>query len=54
MAKTTVSDVIIPSVFEQYAIERTAEKAAFAQSGVIENDPIFDRLAQGGGPQALN
>ena len=49
MAKTTVSDVIIPSVFEQYAIERTAEKAAFAQSGVIENDPIFDRLAQGGG-----
>ena len=49
MAKTVVSDVIVPSVFEKYAIERTAELGAFARSGIIESDPLFDSLAAGGG-----
>ena len=49
MAKTAIADVIVPSLFEQYAIERTAALSAFAQSGVIERNPHFDALAAGGG-----
>lgn len=49
MAKTAVADVIIPSVFEKYAIERTAEKSLFGVSGVVEHDPYWDGLAGGGG-----
>ena len=49
MAKTLVSDVIIPTEFERYAIERTAELSRFGESGIIEMAPEFDTLAQGGG-----
>jgi hypothetical protein len=46
MAKTVVTDVIIPEVFEGYVIERTAELATFGQSGIIDFDPEFDALVQ--------
>ena len=36
MAKTLVADVIIPTEFERYAIERTAELSRFGESGIIE------------------
>src|SRR5215204_6086595 len=49
MAKTAVADIIIPTEFEKYAIERTAELAAFGQCGIIESAPEFDALASGGG-----
>ena len=49
MAKTAVADIIIPTEFEKYAIERTAALSAFAQSGVIEMAPEFDDLAAAGG-----
>ena len=49
MAKTAVADIIIPTEFEKYAIERTAELSAFGQSGIVEMAPEFDELAQGGG-----
>ena len=49
MAKTAVADIIVPTVFEQYAIERTAELSVFVQSGIIEHAPEFDELASGGG-----
>ena len=49
MAKTLVSDVIVPTEFEKYAIERTAELSRFGESGIIEMAPEFDALAQGGG-----
>ena len=49
MAKTLISDIIIPSVFENYALERTAEKSALIQSGIVELNPHFDALAAGGG-----
>src|SRR5512137_2811756 len=49
MAKTAVADIIIPTDFEKYAIERTAELGAFGQCGVIEHSPVFDELAAGGG-----
>lgn len=49
MAKTAVADIIVPTEFERYAIERTAQLSAFVQSGIIEHAPEFDELAAGGG-----
>jgi hypothetical protein len=49
MAKTSVADIIIPTEFEKYAIERTAQLSAFVQSGIVEHAPEFDLLADGGG-----
>jgi len=48
MAKTAVADIIIPTEFEKYAIERTAELSAFGQCGIVEHAPEFDELASGG------
>src|ERR1051325_8729104 len=49
MSKTAVADIIIPTEFEKYAIERTAELSAFGQCGIIEHAPEFDRIASKGG-----
>src|SRR5262249_38016764 len=49
MAKTAVADVIIPTEFEKYAIERTAELSRFGDSGIVERDPAFDEIAMQGG-----
>jgi len=45
MAKTKVSDVIVPAVFAPYSLERTATLAAVLSSGIVGMDPEFDRLA---------
>ena len=45
MAKTAVADIIIPTLFEQYALERTAELAEFGKCGIVEAAPEFDRIA---------
>ena len=52
MAKTSLADIIIPTEFEKYAIERTAQLSVFVQSGIIEHAPEFDVLAAGGGRTA--
>ena len=49
MAKTAVADIIIPTEFERYAIERTAELSRFGQSGIVESGDAFDRIAAQGG-----
>lgn len=49
MAKTAVADIIIPTEFENYAIERTAELAAFGQCGIVQSAPEFDVIAAQGG-----
>ena len=52
MAKTLVTDIIVPTDFEKYAIEHTATLSRFAQSGVIEYNPRFDEIAGMGGRTA--
>lgn len=47
--KTIISDVIVPSVFNPYVVERTAELSAFYQSGIIERSEQLDTLARAGG-----
>jgi hypothetical protein len=49
MGKTTVADVIVPTLFEKYAIERTAALSRFGASGIVESSPVFDEAAGGGG-----
>ena len=49
MAKMLVSDIYIPTQFEKYAIERTAELCNFGRCGIIQRDPVFDRIAAEGG-----
>src|ERR1051326_9168550 len=49
MAKTALADIIVPTEFEKYAIERTAELSRFGESGIFETAPEFDALAQSGG-----
>lgn len=49
MANTLISDVIVPSVFNPYVIERTAERARFYMGGILSADPSFDILASRGG-----
>ena len=49
MPKTAIADIIIPTEFEKYAIERTAELSNFGRSGIIMGDPRFDELASMGG-----
>lgn len=48
-AKTKISDVIVPEVFNPYVIQRTMELSALQSSGIISNNPELDSLAQGGG-----
>jgi hypothetical protein len=52
MAKTIIADIVVPTEFEKYSIERTAALSAFVQSGIVEHAPEFDRLAGGGGREA--
>lgn len=46
---TRLADVIVPEVFTEYVTNRTAEKSLLIQSGIIERNAEFDRLAGGEG-----
>lgn len=48
MTATLLSDVIVPEVFNQYVINRTAELSAFWQSGIIGELPEVASLMGGG------
>lgn len=49
MAKTQLSDIIVPEVFNPYVIQKTMEKSALFQSGIVANNPELDALAASGG-----
>lgn len=46
---TKLTDVIVPELFSQYVLEKTKEKSELIASGAIENNPLLDRLVNGGG-----
>lgn len=46
---TKVEDVVIPTKFNKYVIEKSMVKSALFQSGIVQNTPEFDALATGGG-----
>jgi hypothetical protein len=49
MAKTRISDVIVPEVFNPYVVERTTQLSALFQSGIISTSDELNSLASGGG-----
>ncbi|MDR1193793.1 MAG: coat protein [Peptococcaceae bacterium] len=49
MAKTKISDVIVPEVFAAYVIQMTKELSALIQSGVAISNPKLDELVTQGG-----
>ncbi len=50
MAGTTLSDVIVPQLFTPYVIQKTMEKSALYNCGIIVNDTKFDELASQASP----
>ena len=42
---TTLSDVIVPILFNPYVVNRTMELSGLFQSGIITNNAEFDALA---------
>lgn len=50
MAGTTLAEIIQPEIWVPYMTKRTAEKSALVQSGIVQNDAEFDRLAGQAGP----
>lgn len=50
MAGTKLSDVIVPELFNPYVINKTMERSALLQSGIIVNDSEFDNLASQASP----
>ncbi|KLT73259.1 methyltransferase [Neisseria arctica] len=49
MAATKIANVIVPEVFAKYTIQRTREKSALFQSGIISDIPEAQLIAQRGG-----
>jgi hypothetical protein len=49
MPKTLVSDIIVPTEFAPYMIERTTTLSEIIASGIAERDPDFDKRASSGG-----
>lgn len=49
MATTQITDVVVPEVFNPYVIQRTTERSALVNAGIISNNPELDRLAEAGG-----
>jgi hypothetical protein len=52
-AYTKVADVIVPSLFRDYVIERTAELSAVVQSGIVAPIPSLNVVGEGGTILAL-
>lgn len=50
MAGTTLSDVIVPELFNPYVIQKSMELSALFQSGIVAHSPEFDRLASEAAP----
>lgn len=54
MAKTLIADVIEPSLFADYVIERMVAKALMFRSGLISRDARIDSAIQGSGGRTIN
>lgn len=50
MAITKLSDVIVPELFEHYVINKTMEKSALFQCGIVTNDAHMNALASQAAP----
>lgn len=49
MAATKIADIIVPEIFHGYLQQRTTERSALIQSGIVVRTPELDDLALKGG-----
>jgi hypothetical protein len=49
MAKVQVADVLVPTLFEDYVIERSTVLTDFGASDIVERSPQFDAIISDGG-----
>lgn len=49
MPVTRIEDVIVPEIFAQYMIKRTAELSNIIRSGLAAPNPLLNQLVSGGG-----
>jgi len=49
MAKTKITDVIVPELFAPYVIQQTKELSALINSGIAQSNPLLDELVAKGG-----
>ena len=49
MAKTKITDVIVPELFAPYVIKQTKELSALISSGIAQSSPLLDELVAKGG-----
>ena len=49
MATVQISDVIVPSVFNPYVVQKTTELTGLYMGGIVQTSPELDRLAAAGG-----
>lgn len=54
MAEVKIADVIEPSHFTKYVIEKTAERSELILSGIVERDPAFDALVDSTGSKTVD
>lgn len=47
---TTLSDIIVPELFNPYVVKRTMELSKLFTSGIVQNNSEFDRLASEAAP----
>ncbi len=50
MAGTNLSDIIVPELFNPYVINKSMEKSALFQSGIVANNSEFNKLASQAAP----
>lgn len=48
MAETKITNVVVPEVYTDYAIERSIYHSALYKSGIIVRDPLLDENLRGG------
>jgi hypothetical protein len=53
MAATKIADVIVPSVFNPYTVQRTTELSELFTSGIIQTVPELNVLGQAGGTSVV-
>ena len=50
MPGTTLTDIIVPELFNPYVVEKTMELSELVQSGIIRNNTEYNTLASQAAP----
>ena len=51
MSETKITNVVVPEVYNDYAMERSIYHSALYKSGIVVRDPQIDQALDGGAKQ---